>query len=204
MTSLIYQSDQAPWQKGGLVLLKISFLPRWSKAWRKGKEEWNVKLVSVQRSFIVCPLTSFCSHQGSVWVSPQFARDESPVAQPWKTGKDVERKGFSCTNPLQVERGPGDQLRLLNLCGNIPNMNLQGFVSWKVLLDTWSPQGWETISLEEKFYFFKAPFYLSELKSSYFFTNHQKNHWPAPPSPKTCTSFQWSKNSHPCGNGNGS
>ena len=37
---------------------------------------------------------------------------------------------------LQVERGPGDQLQLLNLCGNIPSMNLQGFVSWKVLLDT--------------------------------------------------------------------
>ena len=95
----------------------------------------------------------------------------------------------------QIERGPGDQLRLLNLCGNIPNMNLQGFVSWKVLLDTWSPQGWEITSLVEKFYFFKAPFVKWTQICLFFFffflTNHQPNHWPVPPSPKTRTLFQW-------------
>ena len=152
-----------------------------------------MKLVSMKGSFIVCPLTGFVPTKGVFGSLPNLLEMKVQLPNHEKQERTWGGRVFPVLIlGLQIERGPRDQLRLLNLCGNVPNMNLQGFVSWKVLLDTSSPQGWEITFLVEKFYFFKAPFVKGTQISLFFFflINHQTNYQPVLPSPKTRTSFQ--------------
>lgn len=133
-----------------------------------------MKLVSMKGSFIVCPLTGFVPTKGVFGSLPNLLEMKVQLPNHEKQERTWGGRVFPVLIlGLQIERGPRDQLRLLNLCGNVPNMNLQGFVSWKVLLDTSSPQGWEITSLVEKFYFFKAPFVKGTQISLFFFFFNQ-------------------------------
>lgn len=144
MTPLIYQSCQAPWQQGGLVLLKIVFSSKMKQSVEKRGKKSEMWGLSCGRQPRHLSSSCYCSCLGNIWVSPQFAKDESPVAQAQKTEKGKVWRGLSSTNPGSAHwRRSWGPVKVAKLIWECTQFELSGFVSRKSLSDTWSSRGWK-------------------------------------------------------------
>lgn len=124
MTPVIYHPARLP--DSSLGVFKNSFSSKMKKSETRGSSRGR----QPRHLSSGC----YCSRLGSVWVSPQFAKDESSVAQAQKTAKGKTWRKLSRTNPGSAHWrriwGPVGVARLIWDC---PQFELSDFVSWKSL-----------------------------------------------------------------------
>lgn len=109
------------------MLFKNSFSSKGKLSMEKDEGE-KVKCEACQGGRQPRHLSSFCrfcSRLGDVWVSPQFAKDESPVAQPQKTEKGKAGRAFSVRIPGPHTEGESGDLSRLPSYESVPNLSCQ-------------------------------------------------------------------------------